>query len=92
MDVGSIFLAMLGSNALSVGLTHWFNKRKTKAEATSTAMDGVVKWAESMRQDIERLTKDIDDLRVKYEALLKENAELHISLAKMKLELSKGSE
>lgn len=87
MDTAGFIVALLGSNTITAVFSNWLNRKKTKAEAVDVAMSGTVKWAESMREDILRLTKDIDDMRLKYEAVLKENSELRIRVAHLELEL-----
>ena len=79
----------LSSSAITALITSFFARKKVNAEAADVAMSGTVKWAESMRIDIQRLTDDMDDLRLKYEEVLKENYQLKERILHLESELSK---
>jgi len=77
--VGSI----LGSSALGVGISGWFNRKKMNADASTSLVEATLKWASSMAERIkvleERLIereKVIDDLQTRISDLEEQVATL----------------
>jgi len=77
--VGSI----LGSSALGVGISGWFNRKKMNADASTALVEATLKWASSMAERIkvleERLIereKVIDDLQTRISDLEEQVATL----------------
>jgi predicted nucleic acid-binding Zn-ribbon protein len=66
----------LSSSAITTLINQWFSRRKVKAEAEVTTVDGTVKWAESMRKDLDDLRTEFKELQRDHVALLKENFDL----------------
>lgn len=84
---GVLISAIAGSSAITALITSWFANKKVKAESADIAMAGTVKWAESMRKDIERLTDDMNKLRQEYTEILKENYSLKMRINHLEQEL-----
>lgn len=89
--IGMIVSAILGSSVITALISHWFSNKKVKAEASDIALSGTVKWAESMRKDVERLSEEVNKLRQEYIEILKENSSLKLRIAHLEQEL-KGRE
>jgi hypothetical protein len=75
--------AIMGSSVLTTLIVQWFGRKKTQADASTTAMDGTIKWAESMRKDIESLKDEFKELQIKYEKLLIENSDMRVKIVSL---------
>lgn len=81
-------IAIASSSALTTLIVQWFNRQKTKADASSVAMDGTIKWAESMRKDIELLKDEFKELQTKYETILKENSDMRVKIVSLEHQIA----
>jgi gas vesicle protein len=76
--IASLVIAVLSSGALAALATGWQNKKKTAAEttqigaATLTALDPIVaNWLERMQAEITELQKEVAQLRLINQQLIR---------------------
>lgn len=63
ITVGLIELitAIVGSAAVSTGVSAWFSRKKTTADASMVLVDATLKWASSMADRIALLEKHLSE-------------------------------
>lgn len=77
MNYIQIITAILGSSAITVLITSWFNKRKTSAEAADILNKSTLEWASELK-------KEITDLKSEIQKLNSENFELRNLILELK--------
>lgn len=84
----TVVTSLIGGGVITAVIQQWFSRKKTKAEATNITVDGAVRWAESMRKDIDDLRAEVKEVRISYEKVLAENFELRTKIVHLEYEIN----
>lgn len=79
-EIAAMVGAVFGSQVLVTIFQNFFNRRKTKAEADSTAIDAALKYTDAITKRVEKLESDLESMR-------RENLQLHLEVERLKTEL-----
>lgn len=79
--IGAIVGSIFGSQALSILVTRWVNKKREDTDAAAVTVDSTLKWAEALNNRVTKLETDLDAMR-------KENLELHKEVSALRAEVS----